>query len=119
MQARKNKARIEEQNAAIVRLNKTKDRFFGIIAHDLRNPLVALGGLFKLLFHYSAQVETQKLKGLEEATQESITEVNHLLDNLLDRVYSQTGTLPYAPEPLSMTQVCAEVLALFHQSPVQ
>jgi signal transduction histidine kinase len=116
VQARKNKARIEEQNAALVRLNKTKDRFFGIIAHDLRNPLVAFSGLFKLLFHYAAQGETQKLNALEESTHESIAEVNHLLDNLLDWAASQTGTLPYAPEPLSMQQVCAEILALFHQS---
>ncbi len=116
MQAKKNKARIEEQNAALVRLNKTKDRFFGIIAHDLRNPLVALGGLFKLLFHYAAHGETLKLKGIEEGAQGSIAEVNHLLDNLLDWASNQTGTLPYSPEPLSIQQICAEILALFDQS---
>jgi len=116
VQARKNKARIEEQNVTLVRLNKTKDQFLVIIAHDLRNPLVALGGLFKLLFHYAAQGETEKLKNLEETTHESIGEVSHLLDNLLDWAHSQTGTLPYTPEPLSMQQICTEILALFHQS---
>ena len=37
--------KIEGQNTELRKLNNTKDRFFGIIAHDLRNPLVAFQGV--------------------------------------------------------------------------
>ncbi len=78
---------------------------------------MALGGLFKLLFHYAAQGETQKLNTLEESTHESITEVNHLLDNLLDWASSQTGALPCTRRsPYPSRQLFAEILTLFHQS---
>ncbi|MEZ4931982.1 MAG: hypothetical protein R2788_07675 [Saprospiraceae bacterium] len=42
LRLRNSKKEIESQNQRLVDLNKTKDKFFGIIAHDIRSPMVAL-----------------------------------------------------------------------------
>lgn len=104
------------QKIELEQLNKTKDRFFGIIAHDLRNPVVSFQGISKLIQSYVKKGKIDRIEGLSHKISHSVENLNRLLDNLLSWASSQTGTLPYHPEPLDVTQVLEETFSLFAEA---
>ena len=93
--------------------NQTKDKFFSIIAHDLKNPLNGLLGLTDLLlddYVLASPVQIEKELRLINQT----TKVLHnLLDNLLTWARSQTGLLEFRPRSLplcALVQECVELV---------
>lgn len=107
---------LKEQKIELTQLNKTKDRFFGIIAHDLRNPVVSFQGLSKLIQSYVNKGKIDRIEGLSHKINHSVENLNRLLDNLLNWASSQTGTLPYHPQPLDIKQVLEECFSLFEET---
>lgn len=84
----------EELNAALA----TKDKFFSIIAHDLRNPFVVLLNNAELIeMHYHKMDDATKLKkiiDIKEASNYTYT----LLENLLTWARSQRGNINFSPQ---------------------
>ncbi|WP_018343891.1 two-component regulator propeller domain-containing protein [Cytophaga aurantiaca] len=82
--------KIVKQNEELNKLNETKDKFFSIVAHDLRNPVTALHGLSDLLVHkYSNFTELQKQQHIDLILQSS-TNLKKLTFELLDWASTQT-----------------------------
>ena len=93
----KQKEEIEEQRNRIEELNKTKDMFFALIAHDLKNPLIAISNMveiMKLDFH---SFEKEKLKEFVSTIHKSTRRAYELLENLLNWAVMQTGALKNTP----------------------
>lgn len=83
------KIRTEELSIA----NASKDKFFSIIAHDLKNPFTALFGLTELLIDdWDGIPEEMKLNWLKELRKSTKVTFN-LLQNLLEWTRSQTGNI--------------------------
>jgi len=80
---------LEEQNEALNFLNKQKNEFLGIAAHDLRNPITAICGFSKLLEDQIGD-ELKEYTGI--ITQES-TKMLDLLNDLLDISKIEAGIL--------------------------
>ena len=83
-------------------LNSTKDKFFSIIAHDLKSPFSTIMGFSSIL---SEQVRKKEYDGIEEyATiiEDASTRAMELLRNLLEWSRSQTGRMTFSPEPLDL-----------------
>lgn len=78
-------------------LNNTKDKFFSIIAHDLRNPFITILGFTDLLLtDYKELDESEIIFYLEEMKKSA--EISHnLLQNLLQWSRSQTGRIEFNP----------------------
>lgn len=100
---------IEEQKSEMLRknselneLNATKDKFFSIIAHDLRNPFNAIIGLTDILLINLDVLDIQKLQKTLENIKGSSLQAHELLENLLLWARSQTGTISYKPQPLDL-----------------
>lgn len=111
--------RIEEQKAEILRknaelnqLNASKDRFFSIIAHDLRNPFNSIIGLTGLMLMDLDKLPVGKLQKSLENIRDSSTHAHELLENLLLWARSATGTMPFKPEPVNMQRLAEESLDL-------
>jgi PAS domain S-box-containing protein len=91
---KKSEAKILEQNIALEQANATKDRFFSIIAHDLKNPISSLHKMGELLnMDYDAleksieNKECRELKELHsdiELLNEASKQAYQLLENLLE-----------------------------------
>ncbi|MBI3234375.1 MAG: hypothetical protein HYZ42_10100, partial [Bacteroidetes bacterium] len=96
---------IEEQQKELQRLNDTKDKFFSILAHNLRNPFNSLINLS------SAQLKEMKGKDLPELENyakiinDSAKKGHLLLENLLLWSQSQTGEIKYNPSEVDITKI--------------
>lgn len=115
-QLRKTKRRLDEQNEELQQLNATKDKFFGIIAHDIRSPLIALDGVGELMNHYLKKDNKEKLESLSSKVGETAKKLTGLLDNLLHWALLQQGVLPYNPKRISIKKTADEVVNLFNEN---
>ena len=89
----------------------TKDKFFGIIAHDLRNPFTSLIGASELLYKDVDQYSHNSIKKISKLINEAAKQGYSLLENLLEWSKSQTGNLAYNPQNLHIKELIAENMA--------
>ncbi|MDP2238177.1 MAG: tetratricopeptide repeat-containing sensor histidine kinase [Bacteroidales bacterium] len=105
------KQEIEQKNMALNALNKTKDKFITIIAHDLRSPFNSLLGLLDVLVSdYDSISDNQKLQ-LLKSLHESSTNTYNLLVNLLEWSLTQRNGLTYKPEKVNVRNTIATVFS--------
>jgi signal transduction histidine kinase len=106
-------SQIRNQNEELKKINATKDRFFSIIAHDLRSPFGAIVGYSHVL---EKQVENKNYSGIAryaEIIQSSSDKAMALLMNLTEWSQSQTGIMKFNPEQLDMVELIHEAEHLF------
>ncbi len=103
---------INEQNERLLVLNNTKDRYFSIIAHDLKNPLNALMGFSGLLNDKYEELPDVKKKKFIGVINESSRNMYGLLINLLDWSRSQTGNIHYDPGVYNLQPIVEESIIL-------
>ncbi|MCG6161585.1 PAS domain-containing sensor histidine kinase [Leptospira bandrabouensis] len=83
-------------------LNHTKDKFFSIIAHDLKGPI---GGMNTFAGMILEDLDTRPIKRTKNDLSilfQSSGEVYALLENLLTWARSQTGEIAFFPEEISL-----------------
>ena len=94
--------RLRYSEKKLLESNRTKDRFFSIIAHDLKNPFNGLIGLSSLLNMKAESMETEDVKRYSKIIHHSTLQVYGLLENLLDWSLSQMGGKNLNPENINL-----------------
>lgn len=84
---------IEGQREKLFELNATKDKFFSIMAHDLKNPFNSLLGMSELLSLNAFIFPPEKVLKYAQIMHSSSKQAYTLLENLLSWSRLQTGTL--------------------------
>lgn len=79
-------------------LNKTKDRVFSIIAHDLVNPFNTIIGFSTLILNSSASKHPQRVMDYTGMILETASETYRMLETLLAWGRMQTGAMVYKPQ---------------------
>ncbi len=113
LRLRKARQKLAVQNEKLNELNATKDRFFGIIAHDLRNPIVALstaGNQVNKLFDRGKTDAVKRVVGNISGTADRL---NGLLDNLLQWALSQSGAITLKKERILLNEIMENNLRLY------
>lgn len=87
------------------RLNSTKDKFFSIIAHDLKNPFNALLGFSETLHQNYKDLTREQVLTYIGIINKSAVNLYSLLENLLEWSRSQTGNIRFNPEKFSLREV--------------
>jgi PAS domain S-box-containing protein len=105
------KEEILTQNTQLAELNATKDKFFGIIAHDLRNPFIGIVGLSELIKD-SKQDRAEKTEKYVNLIHQSAKNASKLLENLLDWSKAQTGAIEFAPKEFALENLVGDVIRL-------
>jgi len=82
--AKKTEKEIKEKNFELSQLNAEKDKFFSILAHDLRSPFNSFIGLTELLHADTTTFSADQLKQLAGKMNLSAINLLKLLDNLLE-----------------------------------
>ncbi|MEE8442041.1 MAG: hybrid sensor histidine kinase/response regulator [Spirochaetia bacterium] len=107
---------IKRQKEELNRLNATKDRFFSIIAHDLRGPFMGLLGALELLRDSGSDLDENATHELIVNLYETSERTYHLLENLLEWARSQQRSVKVAPELLAVGELVRETVDLFQSS---
>ncbi|MGE0088300.1 MAG: tetratricopeptide repeat protein [Bacteroidales bacterium] len=93
-------------------LNATKDKFFSIIAHDLKNPFQALLGFSETLYTRNNELTDKEIQEYSKIIYESSQNLFNLLGNLLQWSKSQLGNIKVAPEKVILTEIYDEATSL-------
>lgn len=84
---------LSEKNRKLNELNATKDKFFSIIAHDLRNPLSGFRNLVETFSHYYDEMSEEMVKELIKKLDDQSLSIIRLLENLLQWSRTQMGNI--------------------------
>lgn len=94
-------------------LNATKDKFFAIIAHDLRNPLTALLSTTRSLSDGIQLLSKNETKLHMTMLNKSAQRLFNLVENLLQWAVSQTEVMRHKQEKINLSTIVNDVLLLF------
>jgi PAS domain S-box-containing protein len=106
-------AEIKLQNEQLHKLNSEKDKFFSIIAHDLRSPFNGFLGLTELMvtdLHNMTLDDINRIAGLLNKSSKNLY---RLLTNLLEWSLMQRGSITFNPERLSLKNITDDSLKIF------
>jgi len=95
---------LSKLNSALSALNATRDKFYSIIAHDLRNPFNTILGLSDMTLGSDKAPEPEKARKTLTDIRDTAKHAFDLLQNLLFWARSQTGTLDYQPAPFDLSE---------------
>jgi PAS domain S-box-containing protein len=108
----KNRKEVVRQMKTLEELNATKDKFFSIIAHDLKSPFNAIIGFSSILNEYIDKKNPEQLKSLVDTIKYSADKTYKLLENLLEWARSQTGRLSFSPEEINLHNFLIEIIGV-------
>jgi two-component system, sensor histidine kinase and response regulator len=86
-------AELESNNKKLVEVNELKDKFLGMAAHDLRNPLSAIRGFSELMLEEMPISNNEEAEELLTLIRESSQHMMEMVEDLLDYSVIETGNL--------------------------
>jgi signal transduction histidine kinase/ligand-binding sensor domain-containing protein len=104
------KEQIEKQNLELKLANNTKNKFFSIISHDLRNPVASIDQMALLINMKFGKVSEEKMQLYFEALKNSSSQTLNLLDNLLIWAQTQTNRITINMEHISVDELISETV---------
>lgn len=104
--------KLKQSESNLKSLNATKDKFFSIIAHDLKNPFQALLGFSEVLYKNSNTLGKDSVKEYSKAIYESSQNVYNLLENLLQWSRSQLGSIKLTPQSMNLKYSVDDIINL-------
>lgn len=110
---------LKENESRLKDLNATKDKFFSIIAHDLRSPLSSILGFSGLLLEQIGKKNEESSEKYAAIINRSSKRVMNLLANLLEWAKMQTGKIEFTPEYLELNSLINGVIELLSGTAIQ
>jgi PAS domain S-box-containing protein len=92
--------------------NKEKDKFFSLIAHDLRTPLVGLTGYAEILSQDIDELTKEEIREYSNHIVEISRQTIKFLTNLLEWSRLQTGKIQYNPSDVSIYLIVDSIIRL-------
>ena len=94
--------KIKKFTEELEQINKSKDKFFSIIGHDLRTPINGLLGYSEILANEIDILEKNEIKEYASSIIEISRTTNNLLTNLLEWSRIQTGRITFQPVNINL-----------------
>jgi len=102
---------LDAQNTELKRLVEQKNRFLGMAAHDLRNPIGSIKGFLEFIRENHASLETEKLLEFLDISYRASRASLQLLDELLDITAIESGHLELRKISFNPDQLLDEIIA--------
>jgi PAS domain S-box-containing protein len=89
---------LSEKENRLKELIETKNKFFSIIAHDLRSPFSSIIEFLEILLNQYEEFNDDERKNYLSLIEDDANRTLNLLDDLLEWSKVQTGTIPFQPQ---------------------
>ncbi|NUN10397.1 MAG: PAS domain S-box protein [Ignavibacteriaceae bacterium] len=103
---------IKKQNEELAKLLKERDKFFSIIAHDLRSPFQALLGLSEFFDHAIPEGDFAALVDIGPKFHPIVKMLYALLEELLEWAMLQREDVSFSPEVARIRNISEKVLKI-------
>lgn len=102
IERKKAEEEISFKNEQLQLINAEKDKFFSIIAHDLRGPLSAFVDATQILTEEIQNMDLEEIKDITMSMKTSASNIYSLLENLLEWSRLRRGAMDFVPENLNL-----------------
>ena len=113
---KESEARLQEYNKELEDLNQSKDKFFSIVAHDLRSPFQGMLGFTDLILDELDELSKEEIREYLQKVRDSSYGAFSLLENLLNWSRLQTGRMQYNPSEFNLTEAVAGIISLLNSN---
>lgn len=113
---KKDEDELKRYSEELQELNKSKDKFFSIIAHDLRSPFYGLMGLTNILKSEFEELPPDETKDYLDELYSSTSNLYTLIENLLEWSRIQSGKMTFQPHKFDFKELMEEVISVLHQT---
>ena len=107
---------LQQANTELAELNATKDKFFSIVAHDLRGPFSPLLGMSKFLLRLGSSAKPEEIEELATGIHTSAENVYNLLENLLHWSRLERGLIEHHPTTLDLREQVEAIVGLLAEN---
>jgi len=104
--------KISEIAFELKKTNRTKNKLFSIIAHDLKNPFQGIIGFSEMIKKQAEKQNLEEIAKFSDYIFNVSKQTYKLLDNLLNFTRSQIGLIKYYPEIFSVKKIVEEGILL-------
>jgi signal transduction histidine kinase len=103
---------IEQKSEQLEKANAEKDKFFSIIAHDLRSPFQTLLGFARMMVEELPTLTLDEMQKIAVSMRNSASNLYHLLENLLHWSRIQQGLIHFNPEVVQLLTIVDESMEM-------
>jgi signal transduction histidine kinase len=111
IERKKSEEEIILKNQLLETVNAEKDKFFSIIAHDLRGPLSAFVAATQILTEDIENMSVEEIKDIVDSMKSDASNVYTLLENLLEWSRLQRGVLEFKPGKLMLYDLAVKSIS--------
>ncbi len=115
-ESKKNEKLLKKYADELAKANKEKDKFFSIIAHDLKSPFNSMLGLTEILVEDSDELSKEEIKSYATEVHKSAKGMHNLLVNLLQWSQIKTGRLQCKAENVDLYYIVSEAVELLRRN---
>lgn len=107
---------IEESNKQLENALKERDKFFSIIAHDLRSPLSSFLGMTKMINEQSEQFTKEELVEISGLIHKNAETLYSLIENLLNWSRLQRDVIIVEPQVINVKVSTDVAIAIYKEA---
>jgi PAS domain S-box-containing protein len=106
---------IAEQSNQLEKLNATKDKFFSIVAHDLKSPLCSLRSFSSLLLDHFDDLDKDDILTMSKQLGDSVDSTIKMADNLITWAMIQMGESQFNEETIKVTDITSNIFDVYQK----
>ena len=116
IERKKAEEEIKLKNELLQFSNAEKDKFFSIIAHDLRGPLSTFVAATQIITEEIHTMSMADIKDITASMKTSATNIYSLLENLLEWSRLRRGGMDFVPEKLNLKKNLSDCIKVLSES---
>ncbi|MBA3530655.1 MAG: hybrid sensor histidine kinase/response regulator [Ardenticatenales bacterium] len=107
--------RLQQANAELAKMNAAKDKFFAILAHDLRGPFLPLLTQAEMVAEHYTTLEPETVQRMVGSIGASARHVYELLENLLEWSRLQMGLMDFQPGRYALSESVTRTIRVLEE----
>ena len=111
--------KIKISNKGLLKLNAEKDKFFSIIAQDLKSPFSGFLNLTELMADSTEKYSLAEFAEYSKTLNEAARHLYKLLENLLEWAQMQKGSISFLPKEFNLSTIALQNIEIISQRALQ